>query len=162
VRPGRPSERELIPSDGSESLNSNLIALFLSFTYLPSSARAVSSRQIVICSNAASIVPFGMNPHQTQDVLWRENLPPFGEHGAVMDENEAADVNRDKASGKTGGDTIYSRIAAALERVAKADGRALDVIKLALVTVVLFTLVYVVETRSVIALLSAPTFGNPG
>jgi hypothetical protein len=103
-----------------------------------------------------------MNPHQTQNVSWRGNLPPVGEHGAVMDENEAAGVNRHKASGKIGGHAIHSRIAAALWRVAKADSRALDVIKLALVTVVLFTSVYVVETKSVIALLSAPTFGNPG
>jgi hypothetical protein len=79
-----------------------------------------------------------------------------------MDENEAADLDRQKASGKIGGHAIYSRIAAALKRVAKADSPALDVIKLALVTVILFTSVYVVETRSVIALLSAPTFGNPG
>jgi hypothetical protein len=79
-----------------------------------------------------------------------------------MDENEAADVNRHKTSGKISGHAIHSRIATTLKHVAKADGRALDVIKLALVTVVLFTLVYVVETRSVIALLSAPTFGNPG
>jgi len=79
-----------------------------------------------------------------------------------MDENEAADVNRHKARGKISGHAIYSGIAAALRQAAKADSRALDVIKMAFVTVVLFTLVYVVETKSVIALLSAPTFGNPG
>jgi hypothetical protein len=79
-----------------------------------------------------------------------------------MDENEAADLDRQKASGKIGGHAIYSRIAAALKRVAKADSPALDVIKLALVTVILFTSVYVVETSPLSPCSVRPPLGIPG